>query len=225
MVQTMKPAAELRKVVRPLLKRNPDLAFHRLSILVVPVRHLVRRVVIDRTGGPDMRSVWCDVGCLCLPGEALGGRAHLLYPAGGDASWRLSDPHFAGKLFARIEPSVLDELRAIRTLDDYADFLHCGVPSPVFRREHLEYLVVAVARGDLRTAATICEALGDGRSRFDSSDLAAWAQPVIDRLYPLVQACDRAGLARVLREYEELTVKTNKLEDLWEPTPFPLETG
>ncbi|QCK86624.1 hypothetical protein E8L99_13085 [Phreatobacter aquaticus] len=129
----------------------------------------------------------------------------------------------AEKLFAQIEPVVLDELRATRTLDDYAHFLHCGVPSPVFYRYHLEYLVVAVAHGDLKTAAIMCKALETGQSRFADPDLADYAAPIIGRLHPLIQARDRAGLAAVLREYEALTVKANKLEPLWQPTPFPLE--
>jgi hypothetical protein len=35
---------------------------------------------------------------------------------------------------------------------------------------------------------------------------------------------DRAGLARLLHEWEAYTVKNFKIEQLWEPTPFPLET-
>lgn len=34
---------------------------------------------------------------------------------------------------------------------------------------------------------------------------------------------DRTGLARVLHEWEAYTVKSFKIEHLWEPTPFPLE--
>jgi hypothetical protein len=219
----MRPADQVRKMVQPLLQRHADLAFHRLSIVVMPVRHLVRRVMIDRTGGPDLRSVTSHVGFLCQPDGVLGGRANPIYPPAKGGGWRLWDPLMAEKLFEQIEPSVLDELRAIRTLDDYADFLHCGVPSPVVYRYHLGYLVVAVARGDLKTAAIMCKALETGQSRFADPDLADYAAPIIDRLYPLIQARDRAGLAAVLREYEELTVKESGLEHLWEPTPFTLE--
>jgi hypothetical protein len=34
---------------------------------------------------------------------------------------------------------------------------------------------------------------------------------------------DRAGLARLLHEWEAYTVKNFKIEHLWEPTPLPLE--
>ena len=38
-----------------------------------------------------------------------------------------------------------------------------------------------------------------------------------------LMADDRAGLARLLHEWEAQTVKNFKIEHLWEPTPFPLE--
>lgn len=41
---------------------------------------------------------------------------------------------------------------------------------------------------------------------------------------PLLATDDRAGLARLLHEVEARTVKRIGLEDLWEPSPFPLET-
>ncbi|QCK86623.1 hypothetical protein E8L99_13080 [Phreatobacter aquaticus] len=67
-------------MLRPLLQRHPDLTFHRLSIVVMPVQHLVRWGMIDRTGGPDLRSVTSRVGFLCQPDGVLGGRANLIYP-------------------------------------------------------------------------------------------------------------------------------------------------
>ena len=36
---------------------------------------------------------------------------------------------------------------------------------------------------------------------------------------------DRAGLARLLHEWEAYTVKNFKIEHLWESIPFPLELG
>ncbi|MET0605307.1 MAG: hypothetical protein ABWZ80_02525 [Beijerinckiaceae bacterium] len=37
--------------------------------------------------------------------------------------------------------------------------------------------------------------------------------------------CVAAGVARLLREYEEISARALKLGKLWEPSPFPLETG
>jgi hypothetical protein len=36
-------------------------------------------------------------------------------------------------------------------------------------------------------------------------------------------ANDRAGLAKLLHEWEALTVKNLRIEHLWQPTAFPLE--
>ena len=44
-------------------------------------------------------------------------------------------------------------------------------------------------------------------------------------LCPLLASGDRAGMARLLHEWEAYTVDKLKLRDIWEPTPFPLETG
>jgi hypothetical protein len=223
----MTPAAQIRRMLKPLLQRHSDLTFHRQALIFVPVRHLVRKVIIDRTGGPDLRRVVSNVQFLGQPDGQFGGtHAKSIYPPGGNDLWLLSDPQIADKLIAQIEPEVLDELKAVRTLDDYVDYMPTkDIPRRVVHHDDLEHLIVEVARGHLRAAETICEALVRGSSRYAGAYTAEIGAPIIDRLYPLIQARDRAGLARVLREYEELTVKTNKLEDLWEPTPFPLETG
>ena len=46
---------------------------------------------------------------------------------------------------------------------------------------------------------------------------------VTKELCPLIAANDRPGLARLLHAYEAQSVKNLKLEQFWEPTPFPIE--
>jgi len=43
-------------------------------------------------------------------------------------------------------------------------------------------------------------------------------------LCPLLASGDRVAMARLLHEWKAFTVDKLKLSDIWEPTPFPLET-
>ena len=46
---------------------------------------------------------------------------------------------------------------------------------------------------------------------------------MIDDLKPLVDANHRKAIGALLRPWEERWIGKNKLETLWEPTPFPVE--
>lgn len=47
---------------------------------------------------------------------------------------------------------------------------------------------------------------------------------VAETIRPLVVSSNKATLARMLHEWEAQAAKREKLEGIWEPTPFPLET-
>jgi hypothetical protein len=46
---------------------------------------------------------------------------------------------------------------------------------------------------------------------------------VTGELCPLLGANDRAGMARLLHQWEAYTVEKLKIGHIYEPTPFPLE--
>ncbi len=47
----------------------------------------------------------------------------------------------------------------------------------------------------------------------------------LKRLSVLAAAGDRIGVGALLREWEIEMIKWWGIEDLWEPTPFPVELG
>ena len=57
--------------------------------------------------------------------------------------------------------------------------------------------------------------------------LPAWSEESfkesIEQLWPLIEAEDRAGIAALLRQWEEEFIIRNGLEAIYERTPFPLE--
>ena len=88
-------------------------------------------------------------------------------------------------------------------------------------------IIVDVALGDLEAARAICEKNIQRWSNWsDDPDLDEDGKAKFRRLRELCAKLaedDRAGLARLLHEWEAYTVKNFKIEHLWEPTPFPLE--
>ena len=85
-------------------------------------------------------------------------------------------------------------------------------------------LFVALARGDLEAARSICEYMKTDRAqRYYLPDMRERYDRVTQELCPLVAANDRPGLARLLHSYEVQSVKNLKVEKFWERTPFPIE--
>ena len=46
---------------------------------------------------------------------------------------------------------------------------------------------------------------------------------LIKELLPLMVAGERSGVAKLLHGWEAASVKRLKLEECWQPTPFPIE--
>ncbi|MEZ5849036.1 MAG: hypothetical protein R3D68_00105 [Hyphomicrobiaceae bacterium] len=86
-------------------------------------------------------------------------------------------------------------------------------------------MIVEAARGRLDEVRAICRdelPLWPDNWFGDSPEAIAIMQRA-KSICPLAAADDRAGIARLLHEWEAATVKNLKIEHLWQPTPFPLE--
>jgi hypothetical protein len=224
----MTTAAQVRRLVQPLLDTNRDLDWSGRQIYLKPVQHFARTILIDRILDPDgFRPQWAVLH-LFEPRTFFSlSWGEWLYKASGEmpGSWRIYDPDVSALLIDSIEQNALPVLRRMKTLDDYLSY----VSNNYFRHQLYEWpsakIIVDVALGDLKSARSLCD-----------QNLASWS---IDRphhtdsvkvkfrklreLCALLMAEDSAGLARLLRSWEAETVKNLKIEHLWEPTPFPLE--
>jgi hypothetical protein len=137
-----------------------------------------------------------------------------------------TDANISQALIDQIERHALPQLRAIKSLDDYLAFVARHMLGPkLFDWPHCK-IIINVALGDLDSARSICkenlQRSSVDRPNYDEDDKAENRR--LREVCAKLAEDDRAGLARLPHEWEVHTVKNFKIEHLWEPTPFPLET-
>lgn len=222
----MTTVRQVKKLLAPLAERHDDLELVGFTLYLKPVRHLLRGVTIDRTGDAARFRVRWPVRNLCEPRETLPFTwAGHVYPSEG--LWFWSNPSLRDDLYQAIEEQALPGLRAIETLDDFFTFAsdreRFGAwPFDLFT---LQRVGVDCARGDLDSARAGCAALKSGLTRWSMASMRDDFDRVTGELCPLLAANDRAGMARLLHQWEAYTVEKLKIGHIYEPTPFPLEAG
>lgn len=224
----MTTAAQVKKIVRPVLERHADLALVGRWIYLKPVHHFARAVLIGRTAyAEEFEPRWAVIHLFQAResfsldwGEFLANERSRRR-----GLWFMSDPDVELSLIEAIERQALPKLRAIQTLDDYLAF----VSRHMFRHKLFDWpqckIIVDVALGDLDAAQAICEEKmhrwSVDQPQHDEDSMAKYRR--LRELCTRLGENDRAGLARLLHEWEAYTVKNFKIEHLWEPSPFPLE--
>jgi hypothetical protein len=213
--------------MRPLLQRHSDLVMVGPWIMIKPVRHVLRGIILDRTGEAiRFRPTWAII-FLCEPKDSfsLNWGALLSNRSPKPGLWEWSDPSLQETLYAVIEQEALPLLRPIETLDDFAAFTSSRerFPGTYLDGYHLRQIVVDVARGDFEAARAICAELIAGRTKWSMPDMSAEFDRITKVLCPLLATNDVAGMVRLLREWEAYSVKQLKLEAIWEPAAFPVE--
>ncbi|MEJ0076019.1 MAG: hypothetical protein WDO17_11330 [Alphaproteobacteria bacterium] len=225
----MTTAAQVKKMVRPLLERHADLELVGRWIYVKPVQHFARAILIDRTSMANRFSArWAVIHLFQVRRSfTLSWGDHLdeLLPGLSAFWWPTDAPGIAEGLCDAIEKQAMPWLRTMSTLQLYLAF----VSQNLFRHHMYDKgdaeVIVRVAQGYVGYARKLCEQQVERWSTdepyHDDDDRAHFRR--LRELYPLVMNDDRAGLARLLHSWEAETVKNFKIEHLWEPTPFPLE--
>lgn len=225
----MTTAAQVKRMVRPLLERNSDLALVGRMIYVKPIHHFARAILVGRTSSANRFSPrWTVIHLFEVRrsftlswGDYLDG----LLPGLSGFSWPADAPGIADGLCEAIEKQALPWLRAMSTLDLYLAFV-----SQNLFRHHLydkgaSEIIARVACGWLGAARQICEKNLENWSvdkpHFDEDDKARYRR--LRELCACLMKDDKQGLVRLLHEWEAETVRNFKIEHLWEPTPFPLE--
>lgn len=222
----MVTAAEIRKMVQPLLERHTNLALVGRRLYVKPVHHFARAVFIDRTAYRDHSSPMLTAIHLFDARESfsISWSDRLTHPTDG-LNWIATEPDFERLLIDAIEQQALPRLFAMNTLDDYLTYV-----SQHYARHRLfdlphRKVILDVALGDLDSARAIfktnIEKWSTDRPDYDDDDRAMFRR--LRELHVRLADNDRLGMARLLHEWELYSVKRFKIEHLWEPTPFPLE--
>jgi hypothetical protein len=212
---------QIRKVLKPLTERNDDLALVGNFVVVRPLRHIFRGILIDRVGeAARCRPRWGVTELFSKQNDFPVGNGELIYHP--TDLWWWSDPGMAQTLVEVVEGDVLPKLRAIETIGDYANFALPRDPAKFAPYRSLQVLLL-IAMGDLDEAANILmtekDMLERWISRLERLDLKEKLVELGDKL----GANDRAKLAGLLHDWEAYTVDKLKLGEIWELTPFPLE--
>jgi hypothetical protein len=229
----MTTAAQVKKAVKPLLDRHPDLAISDRWIIVKPVRHIVRGLIIDRTRDRDVFNPrWCVMHLFDVRRTIFLNWGFEIYQPQKKGLWLWSNSTSVPTLLGVIEEDVLPKLRAIQTISDLVARLpeiwrYIGdTRDPPLSFWPDTKVIFDVALGDLDAARKPCADRIpniDPETYFkgDEEDHATVRR--LKELCARLAADDRNGLAALLHDWEATTVKNLKLEHLWEPTPFPLE--
>ena len=224
----MTTAADVRRMVQPLLSRHADLALVGRWIFVKPIEHFARGVLIDSTAYKERFDPrWAVTHLFQLKHFfPLDWGAYLVNNRSNlPGIWRTFDPDVELSLIESIEEQALPTLRAMTTLDDFLTF----VSQHYFRHHLFEWpdrrMIVDVALGKLEAARALCkENIQDWSEicpHYDAEDRAQLLG--LQKLCACLAADDRRGMAELLHQWEAETVKKLKIEHLWVPTPFPLE--
>jgi hypothetical protein len=230
---------ERRMLIRPLMKRRPDLAYHRQFVLMKPLTHYLQAVVFVSgaygryfslaplifplfSGSLDLHARRTRA---TLPPDRQPFEKHF------SAKWLDDQEQAAREVSDVIEheafPCIAD-LASPEALDrrpDYStDFIDPALGACFngdfdrAERTIVEYIAYASARPPYagRSQPFSLEAVTEAHRTHERED---WR---IAYLGKLLQT-DRAEVPRLLHEWEERTVKALKLDKHWTRTPFPFE--
>lgn len=206
----MTTSAQVKELVRPLLQRNSDLTLVGRWVVVKPIHHILRGISIGRRQDPKSFMPTWAANFLFQPNA----RFHFFWGTDVHGAWNVDVVDVAEKLADAIEREALPKLRSITTIGDFVGFAHGAWPE-----DHKPY--VDAALGDFDAAQSMCDFFAslDGQYGIRQEE----CEHVVNEICPLIAANDRPALARLLHKHEAESVKSLKLEKLWEPTPFPIE--
>lgn len=243
----MSTRSDVERWARPLLDTNPALRLVGRNLVLMPVRHFMRGIYIDRSSLKHSSTVICYLTPLFdfhSTGIYFSPNRHLTVPFS-------DDPSFQDRLVAECSGAIDEKLAP---LSSFSGLLSAMNRRPwIFdwsdiTRHPLRHAVLLAADGNLAAAEGMLAAGLESKRRTAAIDLthaerefakrsnsgsgrvyleqATIGRELIASLEPLldmIRAADRAGIGALLRKRERQSVKEWGVEHLWEPTPFPVE--
>jgi hypothetical protein len=220
----MTTAREVRKLVAPLLARNPDLGLVGRLIVVKPIRHVLCGVFIDATSSANQyQPQWLMTILLFRMDDITYGIGERLFRSGKSGLWRLDDQEASDDLTFVIERDALPRLRSVKTLEDFLEAILPKDPRELKIFWGTRF-IITLALGNLDAAS---ELLTNDLRRIYIGKLNDVRSGLGDRLLQegaQVSAADRRALIDYLHDCEDYTAGKLKLGSLWERTPFPIES-
>jgi hypothetical protein len=193
--------SDIKRYLRPLLEKRDDLALVGRYIIIRPVRHIIRGALLDRTGNKYRFRIWRYV-------NALHEHHHLEFSneLGEFYVWQ---PHFEPLLIDCLAEDVFNEIGHITTLGDLAEFK---------KRNYrlLDVITNLVLSGERDRAAEFVR-------QVDQDSLYNEGQKRTLREQWKLLSQDIETVCAKFHARETAMAKEMKLDDIWEPTPFPVE--
>ena len=218
----MVTAAQVKKYLQPLIDENDDLVLVGRLLVVKPVQHVLRAVLVGRCSWAEgMRPQWLIHHMFApYPGYHIGWGDQFW-----SRVWQTTDTDVAEALRAEIRKSALPKLRSIKSLEDFVAAVPSTFSGHIWSIDPEGKSLIDIAMGDLESARRLC------RDRICPRPVPGPKEPDVTKaelaggktLCALLEKDDVAGLIRTLHEWEETNVKALKLTPYWEPTPFPVE--
>ena len=219
----MASAAQVKRLVAPFVRQHNELIYCQRMLVLKPLNHVLRAVRLGRASDPRMVAV----GTVVLPVYHPGFR-HISWGWGISRpdgwSYAIDQPDAQDLLIAELDHRALPRLAAIHDIAGMKTYIEAHE-----FRHHFEFgshLSTAAALGDFDDARRICRELeakgslegpgGDAESTGYIEDLRV--------LCELICRDDRAAVIKLLHQREAATAARWGLADIWEPSPFPLET-
>lgn len=238
----MSAAKQIAQMVEPFLERHPEFALVGRSVVMRPVDHLMRSFFIDRTSGKGyVQPGWSVVTTFAPPPNHLTGAGTSMVRGAG----YVADPENQARL--------LDEMEVVtKEIFETADIQ--SIPAlgwraePIFGPGAMAHGMPLLAKGafdealphfaktleridaavEHRASALKKRRSADSRpARLDAYLLGRLheSQAGFRTLCDLLVAGQVPAIAAQLHEWERMAVRANKVEHLWQPTPFPFELG
>lgn len=238
----MSTVAQVAQIVRPFLDRYPDFALVGRSVVMKPIRHLMRSFFIDRTSGKGYIQTSWNVSAMFGPSprHVVTTGARMVAGVGF-----VDNPDTQVRLLAAMEQVASDIFH-----DSSIDALPALAwrAEPVFGPGALIQAMPLLARGRFsdavpyvqQTLTRVSDAIEErkrslGTHRSLRGQLAKMEAHALERMLPMqaglktlldrLNGGDPRAVAALLHEWEAAAVKAEKVEHLWEPSPFPFEVS
>lgn len=221
----MVTAADVRSYLKPLLDKHDDLALVGRLLVVKPVHHVLRGVLIDRTSSRDYVDPTWFLYHVFGPyprtplsyGERLYSRRFK--------GWRTTRPEIGASLCEEIEEVALPQLRSVFTLEEYVAAVPSTRGGHIWSIDSEQKSLIDLALGDLVSARRLCADKICNRPdpKPKEADVTKAEAAGAKLLCSLLAGDDIEAIVRTLHAWEATNIKALKLDTYWQPTPFPVE--
>lgn len=206
------------RLLGPLAERNPDIVYTKDHMVLLPVRNVFRSVRLDMTSMKGIfRPTWSITDMLSMQ-SSPGIDGFILYHrySSGPDFFDLDEKTQSGLLCTLIEDITLPFLRSADSFQAYYRLrTHCLSPPGSWPPEHFR---LELAMGHFEIARYLARKHRD--DWFSNPNFG-----MTQSLVTLLDADNFQGIATLLHEWEAITARNFKIEQIWEPTPFPFETA